>query len=82
MKPEDIADLLNAQPFQPFTVFTSDGRSIFVGHRELANLTTSVLVVLAATEEPHGIPERMSILPLAGISRVDVSPRRARHKTA
>ena len=36
MRPEDIADLLNAQPFQPFTVFTNDGRSIFVGHRELA----------------------------------------------
>ena len=82
MRPEDVADLLNAQPFQPFTVFTNDGRSIFVGHRELANLTTRILFVFAATDEPHGIPERVAILPLAGLSRVDVSPRRARRKTA
>ena len=82
MKPEDIADLLNAQPFHPFTVFTNDGRELFVGHRELAKLTTSLLFVFAATEEPQGIPERVSILPLGGISRIDLSPRRARKKAA
>ena len=82
MKAEDIAALLDAQPFHTFTVFTNDGRSAVVGHRELAKLTTSLLFVFAATEEPNGIPERASILPLEGISRIDLSPRRARRKVA
>ncbi|MBI2949872.1 MAG: hypothetical protein HYY23_19750 [Verrucomicrobia bacterium] len=82
MKPEDLTDLLNAEPFRPFTVFTNDDRALFVGHREVAKLTTSLLFVFAATEEPDGIPDRVSILPLAGISRIDLPPRRARKKAA
>jgi len=82
MKPEQIAALLNAQPFHPFTVFTKDGRSVHVGHRELANLTTTLLVVFSAVQEPTGIPERFSLLSLEAISRVDVTTRRTRRSAA
>ena len=82
MKPEDIAALLNAQPFHPLEVFTNHGRSLLIGHRELANLTTSVPVVFEGIDEPTGIPERFSILPLDDIARIDVRPRRTRRRTA
>ena len=82
MKAEDIASLLDAQSFHSFTVFTNDGRSALVGHRELAKLTSTLLFVFAATEDPTGIPERVSIPPLAGIACIDLTPRRARRKVA
>ena len=82
MKPQAVAALLNAQPFHPFTVFTKDGRSATVGHRELAYLTTTILFVFYGTQEPSDIPERFSIIPLEGIARVDVTPRRAKRSAA
>ena len=38
MSPERIRDILNTQPFQPFTVHTGDGKSVDVLSKEFAYL--------------------------------------------
>ena len=45
MRPDDILQLLRAQPFQPFRISLSDGREFEVRHPEMAMVGRSTVHV-------------------------------------
>jgi hypothetical protein len=57
IRPEDIRQLLQKKPFQPFRMHMSNGQSYEVTHPELAMVTKGTIVVSKAvpgSEEPIG----------------------------
>jgi hypothetical protein len=52
MRPEQLRELLRAQPFQPFRVHLSGGASYDVTHPEAANVAGGILTIVLP---PSGI---------------------------
>ena len=48
-----LKKLIQAQPFRPFVVTTSDGREFAIAHTENCLLTKVELIVYSADEELH-----------------------------
>ena len=64
MRPEDIREFLRRQPFRPFRLTLTDGRTYDVMHPELAMVGRSSMEVgLARPGDPENIAERLSPSP-------------------
>jgi hypothetical protein len=69
MRVEEIRELLRKEPFLPFTLYVTDGRTFTIRHPEFVGLTSSSLIItLPPDEEPLGLPEQR-----AGISLLHVT---------
>ena len=61
MRPEEIKKRLKVQPFRPFTMCMSDGKSIAIMHPEMAIVTRTVVAVAVPGREGNGddLPEEL-----------------------
>jgi hypothetical protein len=66
VNPQEIKRLLNATPFVPFRVHTSDGKHLDVKHPELALVSRMMLFVARPVADPREeVPDRVdSVSPL------------------
>jgi hypothetical protein len=75
MRPEDINRLLRRQPFQPFRVFLSNGRTYEVRHRELAAVGRSTMFIgMPAPDLPPLTYDEFAIVVLLHINDVQPIP--------
>ncbi len=66
---EQLRNLYNAQPFQPFVMHLADGRQIPVQHREFITTAPSGRTVVAYQPD-----ESMNIVDLLLVTDVEVKP--------
>jgi hypothetical protein len=72
MRPEDFRDSLRKQPFQPFRVTLTDGRTYEVHHPELAMVGRSVVILgLAGPHEPEPVFDRHVTVSLLHIMQIE-----------
>ena len=72
MRPEDVREFLRRQPFRPFRLTLTDGRTYDVMHPELAMVGRSWMQVgLARPGDPKNIAERLSSVPLLDIMQIE-----------
>ncbi len=72
MRPEDIREFLKRQPFQPFRVTLTDGRSYDVLHPELALLGRSwVALGLARPGDSEVVADRLITVSLLHIMQIE-----------
>lgn len=72
MQPDDLVQLLQRQPFQPFRLHLTDGSVSEVRHPELAYVGETFVVVQSPTVEyPFLATERLSIVVLFHIVHVE-----------
>lgn len=77
MRAEDIRELLKKQPFTPFRVCMTDGKTYEIMHPELVFLTKSYLHVTTIQDPTTGIPDRVEYAALIHIVRVEELRREA-----
>lgn len=70
MTVQTFRDLLRRQPFQPFRLTMTDGRTFDVRYRARAFLTRSELLV-GTGDAKDEIPEEFKICPLSHITAVE-----------
>ncbi len=59
MRPDDIVEMLQQRPFQPFRVYLSDGTVYEIRHAELVKVGRSKAMIFFPTvDEPHAVFER------------------------
>lgn len=68
---EDIRELRDAQPFVPFRICLSDGKSYEVPHRDLVMIARTVIDVGISTNTASGIHDQIVHLPPLHIVRVE-----------
>ena len=66
---QDLLDILRAEPFVPFRIYATDGRTHDVRHPDQALVLRSVVVLPIISLE--GVPERQESLSLVHIVRVE-----------
>jgi hypothetical protein len=72
MRPEDVREFLRRQPFRPFRLTLTDGRTYDVLHPELAMVGRSwVQVGLARPGDPENIAERLISVSLLDIMQIE-----------
>jgi hypothetical protein len=72
MRPEDVREFLKRQPFRPFRLTLTDGRTYDVMHPELAMVSrSSVEVGLARPGDPDNIAERLISVSLLHIMQIE-----------
>jgi hypothetical protein len=72
MRPEDVREFLRRQPFRPFRLTLTDGRTYDVMHPELAMVGRSwVQVGLARPGDPENIAERLISVSLLDIMQIE-----------
>ena len=72
MRPEDFRDQLRKQPFQPFRLTLTDGRTYEVRHPELAMVgRTTVIIGLARPDEPEPVFDRQVTVSLLHIMQIE-----------
>jgi hypothetical protein len=75
MAPKDLYDIVRARPFRPFRIFLNDGGTYDVRHPEWCMVgIDSALVGLAENESDSPFYQRLAILDLFSISRVEPLP--------
>ena len=71
MTVQTFRDLLTHQPFQPFRLIMSSGKSYEVRHPEMALLTrTDILVGVGDTNE--GVPAEFKICSLSHVTAIEL----------
>ena len=72
MKPEEIRELLDAEPFVPFRIHLKDGRSYLIARPHQALVTTwSVEVGVPETHAEIRIYDRIAHCSLANIVKIE-----------
>ena len=72
MRPEDFRDYLRKQPFRPFRVTLTDGRTYEVHHPELAMVGRSTVIIgLARPNEPEPVFDRHVTVSLLHIMQIE-----------
>ncbi len=72
MRPEDVREFPRRQPFRPFRLTLTDGRTYDVMHPELAMVGRSWMQVgLARPGDPENIAERLSSVSLLDIMQIE-----------
>jgi hypothetical protein len=66
MTVEQLKNVLQAQPFQPFTIHMGDGRTILVKHRDFISRSPTGRTVIV-----HGDDDSFSILDLLLITELE-----------
>ncbi len=59
MRPEDLKALRDQQPFVPFRIVLTDGRSFDIPHRDFLMVTKHTLEIAQAPDPETGLPERI-----------------------
>lgn len=72
MKPEQLKELLTAEPFVPFRIRMSDGATYEVKHPEMALVSQTVVAIGTGLESPTGVPELVRLCALSHITTVEV----------
>jgi hypothetical protein len=57
MKPEEIKNFRDAQPFVPFRLCLSDGKTYDIPHPEFLMVTKTILCVGLSDEIPTNLPD-------------------------
>jgi hypothetical protein len=74
MRPEDIRELLQHKPFQPFRLTLTDGRMYEVRHPEMAMVGRSAVAIgLPASNDPTPIYDRLVTVSLLHIMQIEPS---------
>jgi len=72
MRPEDVREFLRRQPFRPFRLTLTDGRTYDIMHPDLAMVGRSwVQVGLARPGDPENIAERLISVSLLDIMQIE-----------
>ncbi len=72
MRPDDVREFLKRQPFQPFRLTLTDGRSYDILHPELALVGRSwVAVGLARPGNSEGVADRLVTVSLPHIMQIE-----------
>jgi hypothetical protein len=66
---EQLANVLHAQPFRPFTINMGDGRSFLVKHPDFLSRSETGRTVIV-----HGPEESFSVLDLLLVTELEVHP--------
>jgi len=75
MRPDNMKDLLHKQPFRPFRITLSNGRSYDVRHPELAIVGRDTLIVGdPAADLPEGVFDHFHLITLLHINNVEPLP--------
>jgi hypothetical protein len=71
MWPDDIRSVLQQQPFQPFQLYLLDGNVFEIRHPEMAAVTLSTVKIVLSESNLPAPKERVVILSLSAISRLE-----------
>ena len=72
MRPDDLNELLHRQPFQPFRITLSNGRTYDVRHPEIAVVGRSTLFLGDhAADLPPGVFDTFHLITLLHINNVE-----------
>ena len=71
MRPEDIRELLHTEPFKPFRVHLSDGRTFDIHHPEFVFVLRSRLDIGVADNSGSEFPDRTERCALLHIVSVE-----------
>ena len=75
MRPDDVVEMLQQKPFQPFRIFLSDGTVYEIRHAELVKVGRSkILIFFPTVDEPHAVFERYVSASLLHITRLEPVP--------
>ncbi|MBW3542740.1 MAG: hypothetical protein KY476_20955 [Planctomycetes bacterium] len=75
MSPFDLLDLLRKRPFEPFRIYTTEGRIYEIRHPDEALVLVSRVVVPAPrSDSVEGIPRHADDVALAHIVRIEEIP--------
>jgi hypothetical protein len=78
MRPEDIHQLLHKEPFQPFRLHLSNGRTYEVRHPELALVgRTTVFIGVPAADLSIPVYDVFDLVSLVHINNVEPIPKNA-----
>lgn len=69
MTVEQLKNVLQAQPFRPFTIHMGDGRVFFVKHRDFISRSPSGRTLIV-----HGDDDSFSVLDLLLVTELEVHP--------
>jgi hypothetical protein len=69
MRPQDLFDLLRKRPFEPFRIYTTDGRTYDVRHPDQALVLRSRVILPLPTE--NDVPDRSEHLGLIHVVRLE-----------
>ena len=72
--PENIREVVRANPFKPFCLHLADGKSMRVPHPDF--ILVSIDLVVVAKELPHGEPGELSFVPYEHIVRIELLSRK------
>jgi hypothetical protein len=74
MRMNEIRELLRAEPFQPFTLFVTDGRTFEIRHPEFVILSPfSIEIAVPGSDSPVPLPDRRivsSLLHVTGYEQI------------
>jgi hypothetical protein len=71
MRPEDIRELKDAQPFAPFRICLTDGKSYDVPHRDFVMVARNVIDIGIASSPGSGIYDQIVRISPLHIVRVE-----------
>jgi hypothetical protein len=71
MRAEDIRDLLKRQPFIPFRIYLTDGKTYDITHPELVFLVKHYFEVAVGFDPLSGIPEKVDRCSMLHIVRTE-----------
>lgn len=74
MKPQDLRDLVRADPFKPFRLHLADGKNLRVPHPDFVLISREMVVI--AGELPGGAPGAVNLVPYEHIVRIEMLPRK------
>ena len=71
MRPEDIRELRDAQPFVPFRICLTDGKSYDVPHRDFVMIARTVIDIGIASSPSSGVYDQIVRVSPLHIVRVE-----------
>jgi len=71
MRPEDVREHLECQPFEPFRLFMSGGATFVVQHPDMCIVSRSSVYVGIADRKPSRIAQRVAHCALMHITRIE-----------
>jgi hypothetical protein len=84
VRPTDVREHLEAQPFGPFRLFLSDGETLDVRHPDMCIVSRSAVYVGVADRRSPGVAQRVTQCSLLHITRIEplngAAPRPSRRR--
>jgi len=71
MRPEDIRELRDAQPFVPFRICLTDGKSYEVPHRDFLMISRTVIDIGVSRQNDKGIYDQIARISPLHIVRIE-----------